>query len=345
MVSRRDTPLSNLLKSAAGTCRFCGQKAGVLSRDHPGCHRTIDTGFQEMVNLATEAARTHTFDEKTLRLSLAEIARRSYGDGTTVNQALEEGWKRGVTHSMADGILTQQEETLLRQFRDRIALDSESIDRKAAAELERASADRLMLDARLAAIATEDPGAHLHELTDSLRQSGMTKGQQTALLVRAWEAAVEGTLEDGLLTRDEENALARYMDHFNLTPEQLDRNGASTTLVQAAVIRDITEGIVPQRQNITGRIPFNLMKSETLVCGSWTGSTTWRSSPGGSAGEAPTGSASGWLGASTTGPAPSGAGASSGRRPSTRTPASSGSPPSTCTSRDRRRNSGSGTTG
>ena len=31
------------------------------------------------------------------------------------------------------------------------------------------------------------------------------------------------------------------------------------------MIRDVTQGIVPQRQNVNGRIPFNLMKSETLV--------------------------------------------------------------------------------
>ena len=36
-------------------------------------------------------------------------------------------------------------------------------------------------------------------------------------------------------------------------------------LVQAAVIRDVTQGIVPHRQNTTGTIPFNLMKLETLV--------------------------------------------------------------------------------
>ena len=28
-------PLSNLLKSAAGTCPFCHQRAGILSREHP----------------------------------------------------------------------------------------------------------------------------------------------------------------------------------------------------------------------------------------------------------------------------------------------------------------------
>ena len=64
---------------------------------------------------------------------------------------------------------------------------------------------------------------------------------------------------------DEESALAKYSAHFGLTQQDLDGNGAQTSLVQAAVIRDVTQGIVPQRQNTTGTIPFNLMKSETLV--------------------------------------------------------------------------------
>ena len=32
-------PLSSLLKSAAGTCPFCNQKAGIFSREHPECLR------------------------------------------------------------------------------------------------------------------------------------------------------------------------------------------------------------------------------------------------------------------------------------------------------------------
>ena len=235
-----------------------------LNRDHPECRRTTNAGWTKMVELAADAARTHQFDEKTLRLTLAGIASRSHGDGNTVNQALEEGWKRGVAHSMADGILTQHEESRLREFRDRLALAASGADRKAAGELERAATDRLTLDARLAALAVDDPESHLNELADSLRQSDLGQDQQTALLVRAWEAAVEGTLEDGLLTLDEENSLHRYLDHFNIAAK-VDDNRVLTALVQAAVIRDITEGIVPQRQNITGRVPFNLMKSETLV--------------------------------------------------------------------------------
>ena len=36
-------------------------------------------------------------------------------------------------------------------------------------------------------------------------------------------------------------------------------------MVKAAVLREIAEGVVPQRQVVQGRVPFNLMESETLV--------------------------------------------------------------------------------
>ena len=49
-------PLSSLLKSAAGTCPFCNQKAGILSREHPECRRAHQAGWQEMVQLAAQAA-------------------------------------------------------------------------------------------------------------------------------------------------------------------------------------------------------------------------------------------------------------------------------------------------
>ena len=77
--------------------------------------------------------------------------------------------------------------------------------------------------------------------------------------------AVEGTLEDGLLSLDEKNALARYTGYFSLDQHDLDQNGVQTSLVQAAVLRDVTQGIIPKRQLVNGAVPFNLMKSEQLV--------------------------------------------------------------------------------
>ena len=76
--------------------------------------------------------------------------------------------------------------------------------------------------------------------------------------MRAWETAVEGALEDELVSLDEENALANYSAHFSLTQQDMDKNGVQTSPVQADVIRDITQGIVPQRETIKGRAPFDI---------------------------------------------------------------------------------------
>ena len=144
-------------------------------------------------------------------------------------------------------------------------MESNATNPNAAALLNRASRDRLMLDARLAVIAVHPRDTHLKDLAANPNQSGFGASEGRELLIRAWESAVEGVLEYGLVSLDEENALAKYISHFSLTQQDLDRNGAQTSLVQAAVIRDVTQGIAPQRQNTTGTIPFNLMKSETLV--------------------------------------------------------------------------------
>ena len=74
-------PLSSLLKSAAGTCPLCRQKAGIISREHPECRRTHQAGWQEMVQLTAQAAGSPDFDENQLRLTMTAVAQRSYGNG------------------------------------------------------------------------------------------------------------------------------------------------------------------------------------------------------------------------------------------------------------------------
>ena len=57
-------PLAQLLQSLTGTC---GQKTGILQRTHLECRQTHQAGFQEMVQVAAQAASAHTFNEAALR--------------------------------------------------------------------------------------------------------------------------------------------------------------------------------------------------------------------------------------------------------------------------------------
>ena len=146
-------PLSNLIQPLSGTCRYCGQRAGILKRDHPGCLQNHQAGIQEMIQLAAQAAGAHTFNEAALRQTLGTIAQRSRATGEDIDRALEERFRQGVTQAMSDGILTRQEEERLRTFRDSLALEDNAGDSKTMASLDQASSDRIMMEARLAAIS------------------------------------------------------------------------------------------------------------------------------------------------------------------------------------------------
>ena len=164
-------PLSNLVKSAAGTCRHCHQKAGILSRDHPECHRAHQAGWAEMLELAAEAAQSHEFHGNSLRVSLTVIARRSYGDANTVGRALEEGWRRAVRSGQADRSITHDEEIRLRRFRERLGLNSNS-SHVQAAKLNRIPRKRLLSLTRDATATVEDGGRLLKRLSKALQKAG-----------------------------------------------------------------------------------------------------------------------------------------------------------------------------
>ena len=165
-------PLSNLLKSAAGTCPFCHQKAGILSREHPECRRAHRAGWHEMVQLAADAAGSHEFNPNSLRVSLTEIARRSFGDASTVARALEEGWRRTVRKAAQGGSITHAEEFRLRRFRDRLGLNRSSAHAQATAQLNLTSRQRLTGLTQAAAATVEDGDRLLKRLSDALRKAG-----------------------------------------------------------------------------------------------------------------------------------------------------------------------------
>ena len=111
----------------------------------------------------------------------------------------------------------------------------------------------------------------MREMTQLAAQAAGTAGfsekalrntlQTIASRARASTDDISQAIADGWV----ENALFQYPDCLGLSAAEVNADGAHTSLIQAAVIRDVTMGIIPQRQKVNGTIPFNLMKSETLV--------------------------------------------------------------------------------
>ena len=84
-------------------------------------------------------------------------------------------------------------------------------------------------------------------------------------IIQGYEAAVDLALDDHVISPAEERALGNLQSHFNLSQGELDRNGAVERVVKGAIIRDVLDGEIPQRIAVSGPLPFNLQKSETLV--------------------------------------------------------------------------------
>ena len=248
-----------------GTCRYCNQSAGFLRKQHRPCQDLHAQSMREMTQLAAQAAGTAGFSEKALRNTLQTIASRARASTDDISQAIADGWVQGIQHASQDGILTHEEEDNLRTFRERLVTGDLPAIAQGSATLDRATLDRINTQARRAALSTGDGGAALQELDNTLRRAMMSAASHRQPLIRGWEEAVETSIEDGIVTLDEENALFQYPDCLGLSAAEVNADGAHTSLIQAAVVRDVAQGIVPQRQNINGAVPFNLMKSEQLV--------------------------------------------------------------------------------
>lgn len=86
-----------------------------------------------------------------------------------------------------------------------------------------------------------------------------------ALLIKGWENSVEQFLEDGILDTTEEKRLVEFKERFALSQSELDRNGALTKTAKAAILRDVLNGVIPQRMSVDGNLPINFQKGEQIA--------------------------------------------------------------------------------
>lgn len=81
---------------------------------------------------------------------------------------------------------------------------------------------------------------------------------------RGFDYSVKQFLEDGILSKAEENRLKEYQEHFSLPDSLLNNGGSLDKIKKASVLRELLDGNIPQ---LTGDFPVNLQKGEKVV---WT---------------------------------------------------------------------------
>jgi hypothetical protein len=124
---------------------------------------------------------------------------------------------------------------------------------------------RMVGDSRLAVLGKRDSRTLLEQLGQTAAASFIPSDRMRDAMTEGWGLAVEDYLNDGGLDENEERRLLAFGERFDLSRELLDRNGSLTRIAEAAAVRDLLYGIVPQRVKTNGNLPFTLPVNERLV--------------------------------------------------------------------------------
>lgn len=138
--------------------------------------------------------------------------------------------------------------------------------------------DRAMEAIRSACVDAALRGTGLAELEGRIRETAesadieMTEYDLTEALEMGWCDALEEAVEDRILSIEEKRCLNQYRAQFHLDEVRLDIHGQHFQLFKMMnLLRSLTEDEVLPRFDLGtvreqfGRLPFNMMKSESLV--------------------------------------------------------------------------------
>jgi hypothetical protein len=85
-----------------------------------------------------------------------------------------------------------------------------------------------------------------------------------ASYIQGFEMAVGAFLNDGILDASEEEHILAFLNAIHLTSTEVDVRGAYSRVVKSAVLRDLLNGKVPTRVQVTG-LTLNLQKGEQII--------------------------------------------------------------------------------
>lgn len=112
----------------------------------------------------------------------------------------------------------------------------------------------------------EDFYLHQNELQSICREAFVTDDICRQIYCRAFDAAIEQYLDDGIIDNDEERTVARFMQFTGLPQHLLNANKSLEKVVQSKVLQELLNGQVPTpRITISGSFPFLLSKNEHML--------------------------------------------------------------------------------
>ena len=111
-----------------GQCIYCDQKAGFLRSKHKECEEKNQINRANIVDLI-ESSFVQKTNFKKLKLAIEESANEGFISEEEVNEMYASIYDDAVEKYLDDWILTNEEENNLTEFREKLDLNQEALDR------------------------------------------------------------------------------------------------------------------------------------------------------------------------------------------------------------------------
>ncbi|MCX6151527.1 MAG: hypothetical protein NTX22_13430 [Ignavibacteriales bacterium] len=110
-----------------------------------------------------------------------------------------------------------------------------------------------------------DPDLLKMNLLNKLLKYDFNEDSLKSTILEAIELYIENSLDETLIDKKKEDYIFVLKKYFALEQNEINRNGIYLKLIKSLIIRDVLEGLLPKRCNVTNQIPFIIQNNETLI--------------------------------------------------------------------------------
>jgi len=244
-------------------CIYCNEKAGIFRNYHKNCQKQFEEGRKNILQIIRAFSRNDE-DIKGFQNRINIIAENSFIKGTELRNIIIEGIKNQFN------TISIQVSSPINPFQKIFKIINELNIRN---EIEFDESYQEFNERLLEYLSNELADKHfsngIAEIEEFIKRNEneyfLNKQFLRKLLLKSLEKAINSFLEDGVITEDEEKAILDFKSHYNLTQEELSQYDTYKKLIQSLILRDIMNGILPDRVKIKDQVYFNLQKNEKLI--------------------------------------------------------------------------------
>ena len=243
-------------------CRFCGEPAGFMKRQHQECYDSFMHGKNYIRQCIDQIYQSR--DCMNIREVIAHTAKKRMIPDKVLKSLLEECWEEKATEALSDGVVSKDEISILVQMISAMGLDPITAWSSSPGKKIKKYGHSAIVNEIVSASSKLDDLFGIQQKVRNISQLyGMSGGETRNSIIEAWRKIIDKSLEDGVISKEEEKVLDFLSDTFEITQD--DDCIYMTKVVKSLVLRDVLNGVISKRASITINFPVIMQRGEEPI--------------------------------------------------------------------------------